>query len=455
MAGDREDDALSADDAHILALESDRVMGHTLKLNVLSPGPPVDLEQLRDAVSARLPHQPRARMRVDSSGAVARWVPVEAFEIRAHVRRSPVPAGGTTADQWQVVSRLMSEHLDRDRPLWSIDVVGPLADGSEAIAVRMHHAMVDGIAGVRFLQSILWDAPPPAQVDRSSETGGRAGTAQRPAAQATHQGGLFRQARRVPGAMFRELGHPGGRSPFDRPITGERELAFTALPLAQIKAIGSSRPAGATINDVLLAVLAGALREWLTAQQTRGGRRFGDHLHAQVPVSLRRAGAGDALGNRDSFFNVGLPLGEPDPVVRLDRVRAQTAHRKEAGDAQELYDVVHALGRFQHLGPAVQRVVDSPREFGVSVSNVPGPRQPVSVLGQPLRHLFSSSEPAPHHALRVAAISCVGEALSGEDSRPEAQLGIGLCTDPGAMTGLPDLATSIERSYDELLTATR
>ena len=456
MTGDRGDDDLSAADAHILALESSSVMGHTLKLNVLSPGPPVDLDALRDAVNARLPSQPRARMRVDTTGAVARWVPANSFDISDHVRRSPVTAGDASADQWQVVSRLMSEHLDRDRPLWSIDVVGPLADGSEAIAVRMHHAMVDGIAGVRFLESVLWDIAPSAETAPGSAPPAPkvAGDAPGPGAGAPHRDRWFTQARRVPGAVFRELGHPGGRSPFDVPITGDRELAFTALPLAQIRAIGSSRPVRATVNDVLLAVLAGALRDWLPRQRTNGGPGAGHHLHAQVPVSLHRAGEGNALGNLDSFFNVGLPLGEPDPVVRLDRIRAQTARRKRAGDARELYDVVHATSGFEHLGPAVQRMVDSPRQFGVSISNVPGPRRPVSVLGRPLRHLFSSSEPAPHHALRVAAISCVGEPLSGQGGRAEPQLGIGLCTDPGALTGLPDLATSIERSHDELLSAT-
>ena len=454
MAWDRGDDELSADDARILALESSSVMGHTLKLTVLSPGPPLDLDALRDEVSARLAAQPRARMRVDTTRGVARWVPVDSFDIRAHVRRAPVRAGDVPADRWPVVSRLMSDHLDRDRPLWSIDVVGPFSDGSEAIAVRMHHAMVDGVAGVRFLESVLFDAPPPATgLGSGPTTSTDAGTAHPPGALA--HDGRFSQARRMPGALFRELGHPGGRSPFDRPITGERELAFTALPLAQIRAIGRSRPVWATVNDVLLTVLAGALRDWLPRQRTSGGPRWGGHLHAQVPVSLRRPGEAEALGNRDSFFNVGLPLGEPDPVARLDRVRLQTARRKRAGDARELYDVVHAVGRFEHLGPAVQQLVDSPREFGVSISNVPGPRRPVSVLGRPLRHLFSSSEPAPHHALRVAAISCVGESLSGEGGDPEPQLGIGLCTDPGALTGLPDLALSIERSYDELLTATR
>ena len=168
MRGAPNGDELSADDAHILALESSTVMGHTLKLNVLTPGPPLDVDALRDAVNARLPHQPRTRMRVDTSGPVARWVPDPTFDIRAHVRRSPIADGETTADLWRVVSRLMSEHLDRDRPLWCIDVIGPLADGSEAIAVRMHHAMVDGVAGVRLLETVLWDFPAPAAAEPAS-----------------------------------------------------------------------------------------------------------------------------------------------------------------------------------------------------------------------------------------------------------------------------------------------
>jgi hypothetical protein len=200
---------------------------------------------------------------------------------------------------------------------------------------------------------------------------------------------------RMPGAVMRELGHPGSASPFDLPITGARELAFTVAPLAELKVIGASRPIHATVNDVLLATIAGGLRDWLGV-----GAATAPHLHAQVPVSLHhRDEAASDLGNRDSFINVDLPLGEAHPLARLDLISAETSQRKHLGDAQELYDLFHALGRLKHIGTAARRLAGNAREFSVSISNVPGPAVPVGIAGRRVQHLFSSSEPAVHHAL--------------------------------------------------------
>ncbi len=180
----------------------------------------------------------------------------------------------------------------------------------------------------------------------------------------------------MPGAVLRELGHPGSRSPFDRPLTIARELAFAVAPLPEVKAIGASRPTRATVNDVLLAIITGGLRSWLAQQ-----RSFAHHLHAQIPVSLHHRDEGIDLGNRDSFMNIDLPLREADPLVRLDRISAETTERKRLDDAEEMYDLLHALGRMKHLGHAAQRVAGSAREFSVAISNVPGPRGAVTVAG--------------------------------------------------------------------------
>jgi len=414
-------DRLSPDDARILAVESAVITGHTLKLNVLEAGVgPLDVDALRDAVSARLAAQPRATQRVDTTAPEPCWVEATDFDIRAHVRRHG-PAANRT-ELWRSVSGLMAEHLDRSKPLWTFDLIGPMDDGREAIAVRIHHAMADGIAAVHFLDSVLWDADADRPVRRST-----------PAAVPEPRG--LTEAWRLPGAVLRELGHPGAHSPFDRPITGSRELAFTVASLAEVKAIGASRPTRATVNDVLLAIIAGGLRAWLDAQGQDARR-----LRAQVPVSLHHRSETE-LGNHDSFMNVDLPLGEHDPLARLDRIRAETSERKKLDDADEIYDLMHALGRVKHVGTSARRLAGSPREFSVSISNVPGPPAPVSVAGRNVAHLFSSSEPALHHALRISAISCAGD------------LGVGLCTDPQALPDVAGLADAIERSYVELRTA--
>jgi len=239
----------------------------------------------------------------------------------------------------------------------------------------------------------------------------------------------------MPAALIRELGHPGEYAPFDRPVTIARELAFTVAPLAEFKAIGASRPVAATVNDVLLAVIAGGLRSWLGADGARD-------LRAQIPVSLhhRDEAAGD-LSNRDSFLNIDLPLAEADPLRRLDKISAETRERKRLDDADEMYDLFHALGCVKSIGAAARRMAGSSHEFSLSISNVPGPRDPVQVAGRRVQHLFSSSEPAAHHALRISAISCAGD------------MGIGLCTDPTALPDIAALADCVEAAYTELRAA--
>jgi diacylglycerol O-acyltransferase / wax synthase len=198
-----------------------------------------------------------------------------------------------------------------------------------------------------------------------------------------------------------------------------------------------SRPAPATVNDVLLAVVAGGLRQWLGVDQSAI-----PHLRAQVPVSLHHRGEKDTdLGNRDSFLNIDLPLAQPDPIVRLDEISAETRMRKKCGDPQEMYELFHALGRVKPIGDTASRLAGSSREFSLSISNVPGPSVPVAVAGRRVQHLFSSSEPALHHALRISAISCA-------DS-----MGIGLCTDPRALPRIDRLADAIDDSYAELRSA--
>ena len=243
----------------------------------------------------------------------------------------------------------------------------------------------------------------------------------------------------MPGAVLRELGHPGAASPLDRPITGSRELAFAVAPLTEVKAIGAARPIKATVNDVLLAIVGGGLHRWLTRADP-AGRTHGS-VRAQIPVSLHHrdaVGSSGQLGNHDSFMNVDLHHDEADPLVRLDRIRAETAQRKRLDDADELYDLFHALGRVKHVGSAARRLAGSSREFAVSISNVPGPSVPVSVAGRRVAQLFSSSEPAVHHALRISAIS------NADD------IGIGLCTDPTALPEIAALADCIEASYAAL-----
>ena len=292
---------LSPDDAHILALESPAIAGHTLKVLVLEPAAePLDLERLRASVDARLPEGSRGRDRVElgPGGATdAHWVADDQFDVAAHVRRREGTAGVDEDGAWAAASEIMSERLDHARPLWAIDLVGPLDDGREAD--RRPHPSRDG------RRDHL----------RALPLRGAVGRARRRAAQGEGPRPLAAPAAAEHQSRLGELGAAAGRGRRASSVTARAaprspsgsaragELAFTAVPLAELRAIGKTRPGHVTVNDVFLAGVAGGLRDWLAS----GARRL-PRLRAQIPVSLHHRGeSATELGNRDSFFNVDLP----------------------------------------------------------------------------------------------------------------------------------------------------
>jgi WS/DGAT/MGAT family acyltransferase len=425
---------LSADDARILELESHAIAGHTLKLLVLEPrSEPLGVEQLRELIARRLADLPRARQRIEAPEGPhepPRWVEDERFEIAAHVRER-VSAGGDREALWKLTGEVMAERLDHSRPLWALDLVGPLDDGGQAIIARIHHAMADGISCMRLLETILWDAEPspPGSLKRGAGAGQQRSDATR---------GRGRDLAAMPASLWRELAGHASRSALDRRIGAARSLAFAPVTLEELKEIGGSLPGHVTVNDVLLAIVAGGLGEWWKDANVRLPR-----IRAQVPVSLHsRDERADQIGNRDSFLNIDLPLAEPDPLRRLERINAETRKRKRLDDADELYDFFHGLGRIRPLERVAERIASSPREFSLSVSNVPGPRTPISVAGRRVESLGSVAEPAQRHALRVSALSCAGS------------INIGLCTDPEALPGVERLAMALDDARVELRAAT-
>jgi hypothetical protein len=150
--------------------------------------------------------------------------------------------------------------------------------------------------------------------------------------------------------------------------------------------------------------------------------------------------ASDTLGNRDSFFYLGLPLGEPDPATRLRLIRQESVLRKTHHDAEEMDRALAALSRVSsRLRQVCDRFQMDPREFALNVSNVPGPSRPVSILGRPVLSIHDIADIAERHALRVAAVS-YGD-----------QLGFGLCADTGLIDDLPGLAAAIQAEADGLI----
>jgi diacylglycerol O-acyltransferase len=452
-------DRLNDQDAQILKLESGNVRGHTCKLVILEPrggqaAPGV--EELRRHIATRLDQAPRFRRRLAPTPlgiANPIWVDDAAFDIAKHVR--PV-LGGRTADRerlGEIVGGLMSERLDRRRPLWALDVLERLEDGSTALIWRIHHCMADGVTAVKLGSALLWDEDPQAGALEPAhwQPGRSYGWLQLLALGLGHRArrvgaGMVRAARSAvsprrwreragrhrhdPSMLRRELGRTAVSSPLDRHIGPARSVAFASIPLADLKRIGKAHGEGVTINDVVLAGVAGGVREWLDRRHApeRG-------IRVKVPVSLHHHDAqADAPGNRDSYFFVDLPVAEPDPVRRLLAINRETADRKRHHDAENLY----------HLGlhPTVANWAMSPRVFTFNVSNVPGPHQPVFVRGARVRELYSLAEVAQHHALRVAAISAAGTMF------------FSLCADRDAVEDLDTLVHGLDRSIEDLLART-
>jgi diacylglycerol O-acyltransferase / wax synthase len=454
---------LSPDDARILRLESEAVAGHTLKLAIVEPGPggqPLDLEQLRARVASRLDQLPRARRRLAPTPlgiAPPAWVDDPEFDVRRHVRLASEPVSDH-ASLLRFCGKVMGKRLDHAHPLWCIDLAGPLADGRTALVVRIHHCLADGVTALRMLSALLWDAdgvrepgsprpwrPRPAPGAARLLAAGAAGRMRgfgsalagigRAAASARRWRDAGRGLAALPGTLRRELWPLGADTSFDRRIGGDREVAFTACELKELKRVEHAAGAEVTVNDVVLALVAGAIRRWLGSH-----RESIRAMRVQVPVSMHhRREDPDELGNRDSFLFCDLPISEPDPRTRLLAINAETRSRKEHHDAAELYSFFHSLSHVRPLYRVASGLASGPREFALSVSNVPGPREPVTLLGSPVAELYSVAEPADRHALRASAISLAG------------RMGFGFCTDPGAVPGVAELAGGLDDSLAELI----
>ncbi len=415
---------LTAEDRAILALEDVRLVGHTATVVHLPGGAP-DLQQLRDAVARRLPDAPRLTWRLSRTSDQPVWRSCE-VDVAAHVRAVDAAGPLDRAGLGTELVRLFGEHLDRSRPLWRMDVVGSVAGGGAVLVWRVHHALADGGTVMRLAEDVLWD-PTPAP-------GGPGGHSPRALGPRTAGGDSRRSS--VVGVLTGELVPGLRRSPFDAEVGRERAVALAVTSMSPLR-VAAGRLAGATVNDAVLAVVAGALRRWLVH---RHGSIHG--LSVKVPVTLHHDG--DQVGNRDSWFRVDLPVDEPDPVARLAVVRRETAQRKARHDAQELDELMDRMARFSpRLAGWSQRLQRSGRSFALNVSNVRGPDRAVTVLGAPVGAVHPLVEVAQHHALRVAVLSVAD------------RLGFGLVADPSVVGDLDLLAEAVEQEAAELRRADR
>jgi len=421
---------LSREDVAMLRLESPTVRGHVLKVAVLGPGrsgAPPDVEALRDRVAERLARAPRLRCALLEPRAWRRaaWVEDPAFDVREHVRRLPTSEPVSEDGLRDAVARVMEEPLERSRPLWTLDVLHPTADGGTCLVWKLHHAMADGMTAMRFGDALLWDAPTAA---------GRFARGRATAPPARSRVGRALSARRperLPPTLRRELRRNRHPSPFDGSIGRMRTVAFASLPLGALKRAAKAIDETTTVNDVVLALVAGGLRRWA------GGGPLGG-LRVRVPVSLR-GGESATVANRNSFFVVSLPVTEADPDERLRRISGETARCKRAGDPLVLDTLLADLARVAPpLRRAIERLAGHPRTFALCVSNIAGPVARPTVLGAPVRALYSIAEVGERHGLRVAVVSMADE------------VHFGLCADSSIVSDLDPLVAGIHAEASAL-----
>jgi diacylglycerol O-acyltransferase len=408
--------------------------------------------ELRDHIETRLCRAPRYRQKlapIPLGINAPLWIDDTDFEVRRHVRRS------TSPDINRVVDNVMSTPLDRRYPLWEMWIADDLDDGRIGIVGKAHHCMVDGIAAVE-LASLILDAtpePPPPEPDSWKPrpapdrlallAGGvkdrvmeeldllrwPARIARSPANAMT----LARDGERAVRALMSSLTPPAPRSMLNSPNSALRHLGRLGRPLDDFKDIKSGFRT--TINDVLLASAAGGMRRFVMRHGEEPSR-----LKTMVPVNVRNGGGNGDLGNRISFLFVDLPCDEPDPVRRLLDIHATMSDRKQSGQPEGGDSVLKLLSYAPHqVQNVMSKLVSSPRTYNLTISNIPGPREPLYMRGCPLEEVYPIVPLSDRHAVSIGLTTIRDRAYYGiyadRETLPDAQ----------------ELAEDINVSMDELL----
>jgi diacylglycerol O-acyltransferase / wax synthase len=417
---------LSPSDASSLQAERGPVNMAVGGLLVFEAGPGTRYEAVAERLEARLHLVPRYRQRLDQpplgiSNPV--WVDDDAFDLHWHLRRATVRGRSELPGY---VAREMSRRLDRSRPLWELHVVEGLEGGACAIWVKMHHALVDGLAAIGIGMVLLDPAPEgldisppgmdwrPRSFDRRSHLTRLARQplerAQRLVVESTLRA-LDTSPRRAAddlrkaSELVTELARQRPQAPMtplNHPISPNRRFVMRSVELAAVKAAG--RTAGGTVNDVLLAAVAGALRGFLGPEED---------LVALVPVSIRRAG--EEGGNRISMVFVDLPVTEPDPRERVRRLGAQMRALRESAAVRAGALLVGAAGAVPPVVSAVLvRAMGNVRANNLVVSNIPGPQQPFYLNGTRLREVYPAVPLNPaNQGLAIGILSYDGRVEFG------------------------------------------
>jgi diacylglycerol O-acyltransferase len=450
---------LSPADAMFLHLEDDNTHMHVASVTIFEGA--VDYQEALDEVHRRLHLVPRFRQKlafVPFNLERPVWVDDPHFNVEYHVRHTALPEPGTEESLKRLAGRIMSQQLDKTKPLWEIWLVDKLAGDRFAMITKTHHCLIDGVSGAD-ITAVLLDLTPeppdlkPEHWEPHPEPTPAQLLTQAVRERTTQPVEILRGARaatRAPRRILKEAGNflegigalawaglnPAPRSPINVPIGPHRRYEWVRASLDDFKTIKNAL--GGTINDVVLAVVSGALRRFL---EHRGVDVRGLEMKAMVPMSTRAEKDRGALGNQVTAMAAPLPVYEEDPVVRLQIVRMAMQDVKESKQAVGAEMIVQLSG---FAPPTIlaqaARLQAQQRFVNVLVTNVPGPQFPLYSRGHKMLDLFPMAPLAANQALGIAVMSYNG------------QFGFGLIADFDALPDVGVVAEGLEKSIAELLT---
>ncbi|MEV0586518.1 wax ester/triacylglycerol synthase family O-acyltransferase [Nonomuraea sp. NPDC050310] len=419
---------LTALDAQFLHFESPTTAAHVAGVAILEGGA-VTVDSLAALLTERLHLSPALSQRLTGLPYGLdrpHWAPDPDFDLSHHLAEHTLPAPGDELRLAELLARLHERHLDRDRPLWEMHLVKGLSGGRVALYTKVHHAAIDGVSGAETLAALLDLGPEPRTVDRPAPgrraegphpveliTAALTGALAQPANTARSLAVAASEldaipllsalpgAARLAGAARRLLGDDrprpelpplaAPRTPFNGPITAGRRLAFGSIPLKEVKQV--AKGFGVTVNDVVMAVCAGALRSWLEEREALPEQP----LVAAVPVACRTAGGLDRAGNQLAMLAVPLATDVAEPRERLAAVREATGTAKrrlamaQGNWLAELCGLLPtALGRVA-TAPLSRLAASACPPINILISNVPGPQFPLYLCGARVLSYFPIS----------------------------------------------------------------
>lgn len=422
----------------------------------------IDIARIEGAVAAGLHRIPRYRQKLARVPLFDHpvWVDDARFNLHYHVRHTHLPAPGDERSLKRLAGRLMSQELDRGKPLWEMWVVEGLEGDRFAIVTKVHHCMIDGVGSVELTGAMMrptpdddlqLEEPPPVWSPRPvpsgtelflSELGHRLGA---PLAGVKRMAGsepsaVLRGARDVVRGLSEVVAtglSPASASPLNVDTGPHRRFDWLAMDLEEIRKIRKSL--GGTINDVVLAIVSGALRRFL---HRRGDDVDGLDFRVMMPVNVRTAATRDHLGNQVAMLTARLPLDEPSARHRLERVIAETTRSKQSSQASGM-QVLEELSdsTFTTLFTQFARLTTLSRPYNVIVTNVPGPPCPIYLLGAKMLSVAPLVPLFANQALGIALFSY------------DAKLYWGFNADWDALPDLHELVVATEHELEALANA--